>query len=93
MQFDQPNRREIITLVGGVAVSWPLAARAQQPAKLARIGVLASLPSPPLQRLSHKLREYGYVEGQNLRFEERFGEPPQRSASTSRLPSSPAPTR
>src|SRR5436189_25266 len=66
MQFDQPNRREIITLVGGAAISWPLAARAQQPAKLVRIGVLASLPLPPLQRFSHKLREYGYVEGQNL---------------------------
>jgi putative ABC transport system substrate-binding protein len=74
MQFDQPNRREIITLVGGAAVSWPLAARAQQPTKLVRIGVLASLPLPPLQRFSHKLREYGYVEGQNLRFESRFAE-------------------
>ena len=74
MQFDQPNRREIITLVGGAAFSWPLAARAQQPTKLVRIGVLASLPLPPLQRFSHKLREYGYVEGQNLRFESRFAE-------------------
>ncbi|HKO71902.1 MAG TPA: ABC transporter substrate-binding protein [Bradyrhizobium sp.] len=74
MQFDQPNRREIITLVGGAAVSWPLAARAQQPSKLVRIGVLASLPLPPLQRFSHKLREYGYVEGQNLRFVSRFAE-------------------
>jgi putative tryptophan/tyrosine transport system substrate-binding protein len=74
MQFVQPNRREIITLVGGAAVSWPLAVRAQQPTKLVRIGVLASLPLPPLQRFSHKLREYGYVEGQNLRFESRFAE-------------------
>jgi putative tryptophan/tyrosine transport system substrate-binding protein len=74
MQFDQPNRRQIITLVGGAAVSWPLAARAQQPTKLVRIGVLASLPLPPLQRFSRKLREYGYVEGQNLRFESRFAE-------------------
>ena len=65
MLFDQPNRREIITLVGGAMISWPLAVRAQQPTKIVRIGVLASLPLPPLQRFSHKLREYGYVEGQN----------------------------
>src|ERR1700757_3422736 len=74
MQFDQPNRRQIITLVGGAAVSWPLAVRGQQPTKLVRLGVLASLPLPPLQKFSEKLREYGYIEGQNLRFESRFAE-------------------
>src|SRR5215831_12844471 len=67
------RRREFITLLGGAA-AWPLAARAQQPAKMARIGVLASLPLPPLQRFSRKLREYGYIEGQNLRFEWRFAQ-------------------
>jgi putative tryptophan/tyrosine transport system substrate-binding protein len=50
-------------------------ARAQQPSpKIARLGVLASLPLPALQRLSRKLREYGYVEGQNLRIESHFAE-------------------
>ncbi len=72
------RRREFITLLGGAAAAspilWPLAARAQQPAKIARIGVLASLPFPPLQRFSRKLREHGYVEGLNLRFEPRFAE-------------------
>jgi putative tryptophan/tyrosine transport system substrate-binding protein len=41
---------------------------------MACIGVLASLPLPPLHRLSRKLRAYGYVEGQNVRFEPRFAE-------------------
>ena len=68
------KRREFISLVGGAAAAWPLAARAQQPAKMARIGVLASLPLPPLQRFSRKLREYGYIEDQNLRFEWRFAQ-------------------
>jgi ABC-type uncharacterized transport system substrate-binding protein len=72
------KRREFITLLGGAAAApsmlWPPAARAQQSAKTARIGVLASSPLPPLQRFSRKLQGYGYVEGQNLRFESRFVE-------------------
>ena len=70
------KRREFITLLGGAA-AWPLAARAQQPqntTKLVRIGVLASFPLPPLRKMSQKLKELGYVEGETVRFEYRFAE-------------------
>ena len=67
-------RREFIALIGGAAAAWPLAARAQPPAKTVRLGVLATLPLPPVKRLFPKLQEHGYVEGRNLRLEARFAE-------------------
>jgi putative tryptophan/tyrosine transport system substrate-binding protein len=61
------RRREFITLIGGAA-AWPLAARAQQPGKLARVGflTLASGPTVNIEGFEHGLRELGYVEGHNL---------------------------
>jgi putative ABC transport system substrate-binding protein len=67
------KRREFITLLGGVA-AWPLAARAQQPARPARIGLMASQLLPPQQRFSRRLQEQGYVEGRNVQLEWRFAE-------------------
>jgi putative tryptophan/tyrosine transport system substrate-binding protein len=71
------KRRAFITLLGGAA-AWPLAARAQQ-AVTRRIGLLeTSSPSPARvqlwETLRQRLRELGYLEGQNIAFESRFGE-------------------
>jgi putative ABC transport system substrate-binding protein len=68
------TRRAFITLLGGAAVAWPLAARAQQSERVHTVGILASQSLPPLQRFARKLRDYGYVEGQNLRLVSRFAE-------------------
>jgi putative ABC transport system substrate-binding protein len=72
MRFDQLKRREFITLLGG-AVTWPLAAHAQQP-KVWRIGVLAPVPPTPatLSAFRDGMRGRGYVEGQNLSIDVRW---------------------
>jgi putative ABC transport system substrate-binding protein len=69
------RRREVITLIGGAAVAWPLAARAQQ-AKVPRIGYLVtgSPVSPVIDAFRQGLRERGYVEGQNIVIELRVAE-------------------
>ena len=64
------RRREFITLLGGAAAAWPLAARAQQPAKVARIGFLrfgpASAYAGRVEALRAGLRDLGYVEARAL---------------------------
>ena len=61
------RRREFITLLGGATATWPLAARAQQPGKVARIGYLGlTTPSSHAkysQAFRDGLRRLGYVEG------------------------------
>jgi ABC-type uncharacterized transport system substrate-binding protein len=72
------KRRAFITLLGGAAAAWPLAARAQQPAKLPTIGFLGqSTPVVESQRLDaflKRLRELGWIEGRTVAIEYAWGQ-------------------
>jgi putative ABC transport system substrate-binding protein len=79
------RRRQFITLLGGTAVAWPLAARAQPRGKLFRIGYLG-ISSPSLEphyveAFRQKLRELGHVDGESIVIEYRWAE-----GQDSRLP-------
>ena len=72
------RRRAFITLLGGAAAAWPLAARAQQTGKLHRVGFLGSATAAgsanALESLRAGLREFGYVESTNIDIEFRWAE-------------------
>ena len=74
-------RRAFITLLGGAAVAWPLAARAQQAERMRRVGVLMGWPeSDPEARLERgafvqELQKLGWADGRNLRIDTRWANP------------------
>ena len=72
------KRRSFITLLGGAAVAWPLATRAQQAASLRKVGFLsdesASLGRAAFEAVARTLRELGYVEGRSIGFEARYAD-------------------
>jgi putative ABC transport system substrate-binding protein len=71
------RRREFITLLGGAAVAWPLAARSQQSGRIVRIGNLSTAnprSAPFYQSFERRLRDLGHIEGQNIVFEYRNAE-------------------
>jgi putative ABC transport system substrate-binding protein len=72
------RRRDLITLLGGAAAAWPVAARAQQAGKLPTIGILGpTTPSSQAQEVAafvQRLRELGWIEGRNLAIEVRWAQ-------------------
>ena len=70
------KRREFITLLGGAAAVWPLVARAQQPDRVRRVGVLAGFTeaegAPLVEAFRDRLKELGWTEGRNLSIDARF---------------------
>src|SRR5262245_14053768 len=78
MTFSQLGRRKFITLLGGAAAAWPLAARAQQGERLRRIGVLQSLAADDaegqarLAAFAQGLQQSGWIIGRNVRIDTRW---------------------
>jgi putative ABC transport system substrate-binding protein len=74
------RRREFITLMGGAAATWPLAARAQQPEPMRRIGVLMNRGPDDAEgrtfvaAFRQAMQQLGWSDGRNVRFDVRWGE-------------------
>src|SRR6202166_959588 len=71
------RRREFVTLIGGAAAAWPLAARAQQDQRMRRIGVLLPYPEDPasvqlLDAFRNALAGMGWMAGRDVIFDKRW---------------------
>jgi putative ABC transport system substrate-binding protein len=72
------RRRKFIKLIGGAALAWPLAVRAQ-PERMRRVGVLEGVtesdvePVANLAAFRQELEQFGWNDSRNLRFDVRFG--------------------
>ena len=91
------RRREFITLVGGAAAGWPLAARAQQPDRTRRIGVLMGAAVQTDQQaglavFKETLHQLGWIDGRNVRVEVRWagGDPVEARKDAEELVALPA---
>jgi ABC-type uncharacterized transport system substrate-binding protein len=72
------RRREFITLLGGAAAAWPLAARAQQPDRIRRIGSLSGIANDAqmqarMSTFVQALEQLGWTEGRNVQIDYRWG--------------------
>jgi putative ABC transport system substrate-binding protein len=73
------GRRKLLAALGGAAVAWPLAARAQQGERVRRIGALMYLAADDAESPAHVaafargLQELGWIEGRNIRIDYRWG--------------------
>jgi len=79
MQVDRLRRRQFITLLGGAAAVWPLAAHAQQPNRMRRIGVMMGVPESNqngqawLSAFIQGLAHLGWASGRNIHIDTRWG--------------------
>jgi putative tryptophan/tyrosine transport system substrate-binding protein len=73
------TRRDLIALLGSTAATWPLGARAQQPERMRRIGVLMTVSVDDLDQQNglaafvQALQQLGWTDGRNVRIDTRWG--------------------
>ena len=72
------KRRDLIVMLGGAAVAWPMAVKAQEHGSLRRVGILIGVreDDPIFTKVAHPaltegMKQFGWIEGQNFRFEVR----------------------
>ena len=86
MRSDRLRRREFITLLGSAAAAWPIAAHAQQPDPIRRIGVLMGYAESNLEGQANVaafregLQKLGWTEGRNIRIDTRWATPDDAAA-------------